>query len=94
MDAIDEAVKATEEPPQVPAQTEALCQVTLTFLADGGIHMAAAGDLRPSECWAFAEFMREVGSDMFSAAKAKARAELEARQSRIVVPMGQMRPVR
>ena len=78
-----------EAQPEAEATIDALAQLTLTFMADGGIHMAIAGDLRPSIAWALGEFLRSVGDDMFQAAKQEAVKKLQATQQaqqRIVVP--------
>jgi hypothetical protein len=74
--------------PEQEGGIDALAQVVLTFLPDGGLHMKALGDLRPTIAWAMGEFMRSVGDDMFQNAKAQAREALEAKQPRLVVPQG------
>jgi hypothetical protein len=79
-----------EEQPAEEQGIDALAQVVLTFLPDGGLHMKALGDLRPTIAWAMGEFMRSVGDDMFAKARAQAEEALAAKQPRIVVPQGGM----
>lgn len=79
-----------EQPAEEEKGTLALCQITLTFLPDGGIHMGVGGDLRPAFAWAGSEFLRNVGDDMFREARAKVAAELAKTQKRILVPQDGM----
>lgn len=67
-----------QQPAEEEGGIDALAQVVLTFLPDGGLHMKALGDLRPTMAWAMGEFMRNVGDDMFAKAKAEVQARMAA----------------
>ena len=84
---------APQPQPETPS-IEALAQLTLTYTSEGGIHMGVAGDLRPSIAWALAEFLRNVGDDMFRVAKEEALAKARASAQRIVVPGADLSRVR
>lgn len=85
-DKIDAAIGSAE----AKAEVEALSQVTITFLADGGLHMATKGDFRPSMAWAMSEFLRNVGDDMMREATRLAREKMAAQQPHILVPQSAM----